>query len=61
MSPSFMTYSLPSLRTETLGLCACQRAALLQIVKGDDLGADEAALEIRVDLSGRLRRLRALF
>ena len=34
-------------------------AAGFQVVERDDLSADEAALEVRVDLAGGLRRLRA--
>ena len=46
---------------QTLRLCVCQRAACLQIVEGDDLGADEAAFKVGMDLAGGLRGLRALF
>ena len=34
-----------------------QRAAGLEIVEGDDLGADEAALKVGMDLAGGLREL----
>ena len=34
-------------------------AAGFQVVERDDLSADKAALEVRVDLAGGLRRLRA--
>ena len=45
---------------QTLRLGVGQRAAGLEIVKGDDLGADEAALKIGVDLARGLRGLGAL-
>ena len=56
-----MTYSLPSLRSKPFAFGVCQRAACLQIVEGDDLGADEAAFKVGMDLAGGLRGLRALF
>ena len=55
MSPSFMTYSLPSLRTRPLALAAAMVPQAFMIVEGDDLGTDEAALKVGVDLTGSLR------
>ena len=44
---------------EALLLSGGHAAAGFQVVERDDLGADEAALKVRVDLTGGLRRLRA--
>ena len=56
-----MMYSLPSLRSRPFCLRIGQRAAGLEIVEGDDLGADKAAFKVGMDLTGGLRGLRALF
>ena len=45
---------------QPLCLCVGQRAARLEIVKGNYLCADKAALKIRMDLTGCLRGLRPL-
>ena len=42
---------------KTLFLCGGHGAAGLEVVKGHYLGADEAALEVGVDLAGGLRGL----
>ena len=44
---------------EALLLSGGHAAAGFQVVERNDLGADEAALEVRVDLTSGLRRLRA--
>ena len=56
-----MTYSSALAAQQTLRLCVGQRAACLQIVEGDDLGANEAAFKVGVDLAGSLRRFGAAF
>ena len=58
-SPSWTTYSLPSERILPASLRAGLAAELDEIVIGDRLGADEAALEVGVDLARRFRRLGA--
>ena len=46
---------------KTLRLRVGKRAARLEIVEGDDLGADKAALKIGVDFACRLGRFGAVF
>ena len=46
---------------QALCLCVGQCAAGLEIVEGNDLGADKAAFKVGMDLTGGLRGLRALF
>ena len=58
-SPSCTTYSLPSSRALPASLARLLAAEADEVVIGDGLGADEAALEIGVDDAGRLRRLGA--
>ena len=55
MSPSFMTYALPSARILPGGLDGGFGLVLLEVVERVDLGADEALLEVGVDHAGRLR------
>ena len=55
-SPSFTTYSLPSSRILPAVLRALLALARDEVVEGDDLGADEALLEVGVDDARGLRR-----
>ena len=59
-SPSFTTYSLPSARILPASLAPCSPLVGDEVVEGDDLGADEALLEVGVDHAGGLRRGGAL-
>ena len=53
---------LLTLRTDQpLGLGIGHGTAILQILKGNHLGADKAALKVGVDFTGGLRGLGALF
>ena len=49
-----MTYSLALAAEQALRLGVGQRAAGLEIVKGDNLGADEAALKVGMNFAGGL-------
>ena len=54
MSPSCTTYSLPSRRSSPCSRHAAHRSARDEVVVGHDLGADEAARDVAVDLARRL-------
>ena len=55
-SPSRTMYSLPSTRSRPFAFARVPAAALDQIVVAHDLGADEPALQVGMDDSGRLGR-----
>ena len=59
ISPSWTTYSLPSSRTSPCSRQAAIEPRAGQRVVGDDLGADEAALDVAVNLAGGELRRRA--
>src|ERR1700693_1948347 len=57
----FTHHVILALQSQSTGFAGAGFAAILNvIIEGDHLGADEAALEIRVDDPGRLRRSAAL-
>ena len=60
MSPSWTTYSLPSMRSLPAALMPGLAAVLLEVGERVDLRADEALLEVGVDHAGGLGAGRAL-
>ena len=59
MSPSCTMYSLPSSRTSPWSRHAAIEPRAISAIVADDLGADEAARDVAVDLAGRQLRRRA--
>ena len=60
MSPSWTTYSLPSMRSLPAALIAASLPYSLEVLERVDLRADEALLEVGVDHAGGLGTHRAL-